>query len=601
MMTKQKSASDLHGPPIPWSTAARALSASAIRDGYQPAGLHVYRDADGAFWFARIRCKHPDGRKWIRPMCRAGFGYVIGEPSDIATRKPLYRLNVIARAGLDAPVFLVEGENCADQLAQLGILATTAGSASSDDKADFAPLAGRSVTLWPDNDLPGKLHMARVAEKLAAVGSKVQIVDSAALSLPDKGDVVDWLKANPEASAADVLALPTRKTGIETYDTTSTVPHGPQVELLRGDQITLAAVDWLWQGWLAHGKLHVLAGAPGTGKTTIAMALAAAVTCSGKWPDGSPVPGGDVLIWSGEDDPSDTLAPRLVACGADLKRVHFIKGATDASGGSRSFNPATDMPALMRVAAELPRLRLLILDPIVNAMGAADSHKNAEVRAALAPVVDLAGSLSVAALGISHFTKGTQGRDPVERVTGSLAFGALPRVVLATAKVKRDDGTDYRLLARAKSNIGPDDGGFTYRLEQVDVRDGISASCVTWGAPVKGSARELLSDAEEEDPQSDEGRTTADWLRDLLREGSMRASEVKAAAAEAGMPWRTVQRAMSRVGESVRSGFGRGAGYVWRMRANTSPCAPCAPDTECGAHGAHEGQGRVDGFNGIEI
>ena len=83
-------------------------------------------------------------------------------------------------------------------------------------------------------------------------------------------------------------------------------------------------VNWLWSGWLALGKLHVIAGAPGAGKTTIAMSLVASVRRGGLWPDGSRCPAqGRVVIWSGEDDPADTLIPRLIAAGADLSRVSF--------------------------------------------------------------------------------------------------------------------------------------------------------------------------------------------------------------------------------------------------------------------------------------
>ncbi|CAK9253598.1 unnamed protein product [Sphagnum jensenii] len=82
-----------------------------------------------------------------------------------------------------------------------------------------------------------------------------------------------------------------------------------QLIIERGDQISLMPIDWLWNGWLARGKLHMLAGAPGTGKTTIALSLAAILTSGGKWPDGTTTWCCDVIIWSGEDDPADTLAP----------------------------------------------------------------------------------------------------------------------------------------------------------------------------------------------------------------------------------------------------------------------------------------------------
>ena len=96
------------------------------------------------------------------------------------------------------------------------------------------------------------------------------------------------------------------------------------VRLIRGDAITLEPVRWLWSGFLPAGMLTILGGAPGCGKTTIALSLAATVTRGGVWPDGSRcTQAGDVLIWSGEDAPEDTLAPRLVAAGADMVSVHL--------------------------------------------------------------------------------------------------------------------------------------------------------------------------------------------------------------------------------------------------------------------------------------
>ena len=224
------------------------------------------------------------------------------------------------------------------------------------------------------------------------------------------------------------------------------------VTLIRASGIKPEPIAWLWGGWLARGKVHVMAGAPGTGKTTAAVALAATLTIGGRWPDGTRAPAGDVLIWSGEDDPQDTLVPRLIAAGADLRRVHFVASYTDERG-SRAFDPATDTEALSdHLATMNPAPVLLIVDPIVSAI-AGDSHKNTEVRRSLQPLVDLALLRRVAVLGVSHFSKGTQGRDPTERVTGSLAFGALARVVLATAKLPDDKGGG-RILVRAKSNLG---------------------------------------------------------------------------------------------------------------------------------------------------
>lgn len=335
------------------------------------------------------------------------------------------------------------------------------------------------------------------------------------------------------------------------------------VQLTAADGIVCRPIDWLWKGWLARGKLHILAGAPGTGKTTIALALAASISRGGRWPDGAQAPRGNVLLWSGEDDPADTLVPRLRAAGADLARV-FIIGDTTVTGEPRAFDPATDLAALELQAQGIGDIALLVADPVVSAV-TGDSHKNTEVRRALQPMVNLGQRLGCAVLGITHFSKGTAGREPLERVTGSIAFGALARVVLVTAKGEGD----ARMLARAKSNIGPDGGGFGYSLEMVDT-EGMEASRVAWGAPLEGSARELLGDF---DPIGDSPRDdAAEWLGGMLAGAELPVGELKKQASAAGVSWRTVERAKSDLGvvaETVGKPGGGVAYWTWRLPAKT--------------------------------
>ena len=237
-----------------------------------------------------------------------------------------------------------------------------------------------------------------------------------------------------------------------------------KVLLTNGLDLDVRPVRWLWKDWLALGKMHVLAGAPGQGKTTIALACAATVTLGGRWPDGTSCEPGNILIWSGEDDPADTLLPRLLMAGADRARCYFVSG-TRINGDELSFDPARDMAGLEAEAIRLGGVKLIVVDPVVSAV-AGDGNKNNEVRRALQPLVDLAHKLDAAVVGISHFSKAGSGGDPASRVVGSVAFTAVARVVLVAAKVKGDDGETKRILARGKSNIGPDDGGFEYNIEQ---------------------------------------------------------------------------------------------------------------------------------------
>ena len=199
----------------------------------------------------------------------------------------------------------------------------------------------------------------------------------------------DSVTSTPEAAAAFIKAVS------DTHSPKSQpITPLPMVQLTCANEIKPKPIDWLWDGWLARGKLEVLSGIAGTGKTTLAISLAATVSIGGKFPDGTRSPIGSVLIWSGEDSAKDTLVPRFMAAGADLSKIHFI-GDVEHGDQMRSFDPAIDIAALNNAAAKIDNISLLIVDPIVNAV-AGDSHKNGEVRRALQPLVEFGEKLKCA-------------------------------------------------------------------------------------------------------------------------------------------------------------------------------------------------------------
>ncbi|MFM9438348.1 RecA-family ATPase [Janthinobacterium sp. CG_23.3] len=216
--------------------------------------------------------------------------------------------------------------------------------------------------------------------------------------------------------------------------------RGERVAKIRcGADITPQPITWLWPGWVPAGKSTILAGAAGTGKTTLALGLAAVLTAGGRWPDGSVCQGrGNVLIWSSEDVADDTLVPRLIASGADLARCHFIEGIAQ-DGESVPFDPSQDIPDLRRAVDAIGGVSLLLIDPIVSAV-ACDMLRANDVRRSLQAVVDFADAHGCAVSGITHFAKGGSGKAPQDRV-GSQAFGALARMVLVTAK---EEGSNRR-------------------------------------------------------------------------------------------------------------------------------------------------------------
>lgn len=326
--------------------------------------------------------------------------------------------------------------------------------------------------------------------------------------------------------------------------------------------ITPVAIRWLWPGWIASGKLHILAGAGGTGKTTLLLSLIATITTGGRWPDGSRCcEPGNALIWSSEDDPADTLVPRLAAAGADLNKVHIIQGRINAQGDADPFDPAGDIDLLRATVREIGGVSLLMFDPIVSAVKG-DMHKANDVRRALQGVVDFAEQNNCAVVGISHFAKGGAGSSPADRVIGSQAFSALARTVLVAAK---QEDSDMRVLARAKSNISTDDGGVSYVIEPFSISGGIETTKVIWGDAISGSAREILGDVEtiggEDRTELDEA---CDFLQNLLSSGPVPTKQIKADADGAGHAWATVRRAQKAIGAEARK-QGMGSGWAWQL------------------------------------
>ena len=337
------------------------------------------------------------------------------------------------------------------------------------------------------------------------------------------------------------------------------------VKIKCGSDIKPLPISWLWDRWLPAGKLTILAGAAGTGKTTLTLSLGASITSGGKWPDGSRCRmKANILIWSGEDVAADTLVPRLIASGADLSRCHFIEGITE--DGERSpFDPARDIFELHLAVEKMGGVALLIIDPIVSAVSG-DMHKANDVRRSLQAVVDFAEVHQCAVIGITHFAKGGAGKAPQDRVIGSQAFGALARMVLVAAK--EEDGS-RRVLARAKSNIAPDDGGVAYSLNLATIEGGIEATHAVWEGVIEGTAREILGAVEHDDNgDSSSASDLEKMLIDLLIEngGKMPAKQMKAEVSDAGYSWTSANNAKAKAGiQSAKEPGSKTSSWYWYL------------------------------------
>jgi putative DNA primase/helicase len=341
--------------------------------------------------------------------------------------------------------------------------------------------------------------------------------------------------------------------------------------LLSPETFEMETIQWLWKHWLAKGKFHILAGAPEAGKTTLGLSFAASISSGDYWPDGTRASAENVLIWTSEDDIADTIKPRLAQMNADLTRIKVVAKQRFRDGLERPFNPATDMPSLTEAAKSIQGgVGFLMIDPIVAAIGTkTDSHRNAETRCALQPVIDFAEATNCAVLGITHLTKGTAGKDPTERVTGSLAFGAVARIVMLAAKKQNDDeNAPPRIFTRAKSNIGPSGGGFGYDIVASPLyeRPDIIATRIAWHDQLEGTARELLDEAEaQEDKQTSLSKTelAGRFLKAALTKGERPQTEIEAEAKSEGISSRTLSRAS--VGLVQKRKDGKTGAWFWSL------------------------------------
>lgn len=322
-------------------------------------------------------------------------------------------------------------------------------------------------------------------------------------------------------------------------------------------------ISWLWPDRIALGKITMIAGDPGLGKSLITSTLAAIVSRGYKWPiDKTPAPLGDVVLLSAEDDPADTIRPRLDAADADPRRVHILKFVQvveiDGKRTQRMFSLERDIAVLESLLPIFPECRLLIVDPISAYLGNADSYKNSDIRGLLAPLAELAARFKIAVVVVSHLNK-SAGNNAMYRTMGSLAFTAAARAAFVVTKDK--DNPERRLILPVKNNIAKDSkGGLAYSI--LEAQNGMPV--IAWEPdPVMITANEALAPTESSDERNATDEAT-DFLRDKLASGPVKAVEVIKEAHKAGINEKPLRIARERLRvESKKSAYT--GGWEWRL------------------------------------
>jgi len=345
---------------------------------------------------------------------------------------------------------------------------------------------------------------------------------------------------------APALASPATPTNRE-----AARPSEVRPVLVRLQDVRAEPVTWLWPGRLAAGKLGLLIGDPGLGKSWITLDLAARVSTGRAMPDNAPAgPPSDVILLSAEDGLADTIRPRLDALGANVARIYHL--AVLRAGEAERAVQLTDTAAL-ELAIRQQAARLVIIDPLAAYLGSTDAHRDAEVRGPMAPLAALAEATGAAILGVMHLAKNGQ-RPAIYRAVGSIAFAAAARIVLAVAADPARE--DWRILAPVKSNLAARPQAMTYTLNN---------GRLVWAAePLVQVDVETLLSAPGLDRH--ERRAADAWLCDQLRNGPVRVRNLQVAARDAGLVWRTVERAKTRRGVRAELvGYGPAGHWYWRL------------------------------------
>lgn len=480
-----------------------------------------------------------------------------GLPPPAARR--LYRSELLPMARqTNQTVYVVEGEKDVNTLVGEGVVAVCGvGGAGSWLPSYSDQLAGLDVIVVADNDEPGRAHGRHVAHALDGKASSIFLVE------PSFGkDVTDQLKAG--YGLATLIPLPVDET----------------LGIHRADQIQEREIEWLWPGYFPSGKMVIIEGDPGDGKSVMSCDLAARFSTGARLPDGSRCTEGpiEIVMVSAEDDPNDTIKPRLRVAGADLTKIHLI---TEGSIPGQPFDLGRDVGALEHFVRG-HNVKIVFIDPLMAFMPAGvNTNSDHEVRRALHPLIRMSMRTGCTLVVIRHLTKGRT--KAITAGGGSIAFIGAARVGFLVGPHPEDDSK--RVLSCVKINVGekPPTLGYVVKPDRFNP----TLPRLTWDdEPLTVSAQEIL----DHDDDSGEGKGAKDdareWLDEELRIAPSGKSwkEIVGAGRVDGHSEATLRRIRNSVARAERNpptkdGWQR-VGTFWYHRDVFPPSSEPEPEDE---------------------
>lgn len=459
-----------------------------------------------------------------------------------------YRLPELITSDPKSVVFIPGGEKDVDNVRALGLTATTnPGGEGKWDKSYNVWLRDRCVCILCDNDEMGEKHAKVLTERLSESVKELRVVRFP--ELPKKGDVSDWICEKQK------LSLKNDDIGRELLKLYEDHDEKPYTLTCFAD-VESEAVDWLWESYLAHGKLTLLGGDPGQGKSNITIDIAARLSRADQMPFGAkpPKPMPTIFLCS-EDGLKDTIKPRAEAAGADQSMLYAFNSVLlreGRKGKKTRFTLGSDLDVL-GMAVKATGAGLVVIDAITSYMGKGDHNNTTAVRAVLDPIADWAESHKVVVLGVTHPPKAAQ-VNAIRQFTGSFAYVASARVGLFATK---DPEGSRSVLFGVKNNLGPLPPGRGYSIGTKQVSKGIIAPYIQWDtSPVDFSA-DASSSKKSDGPTKLE--QAVDWIKEYLSGGKKSEIQIFRAARDFGISVSTLQNAKKLAGAiSVRDYTRRG-------------------------------------------
>jgi hypothetical protein len=550
----------------------------------------------------RIKIKHLSGRysNWYRVTRDGRDGWQAGKPDGFIPCPYTGAFDAFDPEFATEPLYWPEGEKDCDTLSYSGLPAFTFGGTGDGLPSDIQDyLKGRNIVILADNDSGGKKHAVEKAKRAHAAGApNIRLVEFP--ELPLKGDVSDFLKNNSVKDLEDRV----EQTALWGPPVLTSNPESAVVRELvtcNLSDVTAEKINWIWPGRIAVGKLTLLAGEPGLGKSQVTLYVASTITRGTRWvASHDRARRGRVLMLSAEDGLADTVRPRFDAAGGDPAMVRVIR-ATRTGPAHGTFNLAADLVLLEREIQRLGDVELVIIDPISSYMLKVDSHKNTDVRSVLEPIGEMAERLKVGIFATSHLSKG-EGK-AINRIIGSIAFVAAARAAFTVVEDPEFEGR--RLFLSVKNNIAPSQHGLAFRLEQREVSPGVLGSFVAWdeNAEVKVTADQVLSGTGDQPSTKNDA---VQFLLHLLEDGPMAVRDIERQAVEASLlaegkpigqskPFRQA-RADLDIKPRRSGGLGAGGQWVWELPGSKVPLDPY--DAQLSEVGTLDTIGHLSGVKG---